>query len=358
MKTIFAILLLISLNLSAAENKTVSVVDISTNGPWQVKPGETYAITGKVYIDEVVLIDKDNPHIFGTKLSEEDVPLKQAKITIYISDYKSREKDNYTVTSDEFGDFSVRIKAPNTNNKIYTLVFRVQYKNKDVLYDPYVVIGLGLKRLITAEPLASNYYHFSKDSLIVAEKFKVIVGNPMADKDFAARNLAGKICIKYNLYGNKIASGVKTLLKNHLRNNAGYTTTTNRDIVQFLNANKDRMTCGKEKINYMMEAFNHGAHNELFRRLFAKDLYEKTDKANTKVDINAVSYSGKNGAPITVLDYIDNVIATSKTRGAFIKEVKRVKSMFTKHFGAKHFRDLPAHVQQKYLANSPHRQGG
>ena len=162
------------------------------------------------------------------------------------------------------------------------------------------------------------------------------------------RSLAANICSKYGLRGNQIASGVKTLVKNYMIKHAGYKTTENKDIVRFLNENKDYMTCGKEKKNYMMVAFDNGAHNELFRRLFAKDLYEKTDKKNTKVDINAVSLTGPNGTPETVLDYIDKVISTSKTRGAFISEVKRVKSMFTKHFGAKKFSQLDPKTQSQY----------
>ena len=162
------------------------------------------------------------------------------------------------------------------------------------------------------------------------------------------RQLAGSICAAYGSSGNKIKSEVKGLVTSYMKRNAHYKTTTNKQIIQFLNQHKDYMVCGLERKNYMKVAFDQGRHQELFRGLFISSLYDRKNDKNTFIDINAVSYTTQ-GKPETVLDYIESVIADSTNSKTMIMHAKSIKRMFSKHFGAKHFTDLPKDVQQRYL---------
>ena len=144
-----------------------------------------------------------------------------------------------------------------------------------------------------------------------------------------------------------MVSDIKTAIVNHIKDHEGIPNPSTKQIIAFLNTNKDKMTCGNEKKNYMMAAFDNGAHNQLFKSFFMTELAMKKQKPY--INLNAVSFNGPNGAPITVLDYIDSVLADKTNSPGFLKEVRGLRNMFTKHLKAKTFSELPQAEQRRYL---------
>lgn len=169
------------------------------------------------------------------------------------------------------------------------------------------------------------------------------------DTDKSLRLLAIRICINYSASGMNVAKDSRRDIVNHIKKHEGISHPSVAQMVTFLNHNKDKMTCGKgkNKKNYMMVAFDRGAYRGLYRDLFVKQLTPK-DKS-VLIDINAVSYNGPNGAPITVLDYMNGKLADPRNTDGFKKEIERLKRLFSKKFGAKTFAQLPKAEQQRYL---------
>jgi hypothetical protein len=95
---------------------------------------------------------------------------------------------------------------------------------------------------------------------------------------------------------------------------------TPKQITNFLNKNK--MTCGsgKNKKNYMMVAFNEGAYNVLFKKIFRGQYMAKDRTA--QIDVNAVSFIG----PGKVLDYMDRMAKDPENPLKFRKKIEKLRT--------------------------------
>ena len=160
--------------------------------------------------------------------------------------------------------------------------------------------------------------------------------------------LAGRICLYYNMSGKNIARDAKKAIKKYMTKYEGIQHPTGKQMLLFLNKNKHKMTCKRDGLekNYMMVAFDRSAHNALFDGLLFSDLTPRDRKI--KPDVNAVSYTGKNGIPETVLDYMNRIIANKRNSRGFIKEVQNLKDTFVKHLDGKRFDQLPAKEQARF----------
>lgn len=168
------------------------------------------------------------------------------------------------------------------------------------------------------------------------------------DNSQKMRLLARKICTIYTLSGVNIARDTKNAIKKYMSREEGIKNPTGAQMLRFLNKNRHKMTCkdnGVEK-NYMMYAFDRGAHGNLFDGFFIDELIP--EDLSVLVDVNAVSCTEVNEKPETVLDYMDKLIANKRNTKGFIEEVKSLKELFVEDLGAKNFRDLPSSEQAKH----------
>ena len=167
--------------------------------------------------------------------------------------------------------------------------------------------------------------------------------------DSKIRSLAQSICTFYGLAGVNFEAMFNTKVKRYMSDFEGINNPTPKQITDFLNRNKDKMTCGsgKNKKNYMMVAFDESSHISLFRKVFQRQ-YMKKDRSAI-IDVNAVSYTGPGGTPETVIDYMDGVLADKSNAEGILKEVTKLRKFFVKKLGAKNFKDLPADEQAKFI---------
>ena len=166
------------------------------------------------------------------------------------------------------------------------------------------------------------------------------------------KSLAQRSCASYGADGSKIASWIKEYIIDYMKSYAGYKTTHKRDIVHFINQNKDYMTCSSSNgRNFMMAAFEDRGFNQLFNQLFYEMLVNEDDESYL-VDPNAVSYTGTGGQPETVLDYIQTVKNEPGRTQGYLEQVAEVEELIIS-VGAKRFHQLPKATQQRYLDNKP-----
>jgi len=171
------------------------------------------------------------------------------------------------------------------------------------------------------------------------------------------QSLAQTICTYYGSAGANFQSKFNDAITYHMANfeEPKIANPTPKQIVNFLNRNKHKMTCGsgKNKKNYMMVAFDEDSHVSLFKKVFMRDYMKKDSSA--RIDVNAVSYTGADNTPETVIDYMDRTIEDleknpeiSGSDKKYVKEVKGLRRFFVGKFGAKSFKDLPAAEQAKF----------
>lgn len=116
--------------------------------------------------------------------------------------------------------------------------------------------------------------------------------------------LSQKICNHFRGNANKIAESTKKSIIAYLTKYENLPNPTLAQIIEFLNRNKNYMTCGDNNKNYMMVSFEHGsAYDQLFNILYLGEFLPE-DESQTYIDLNAISYTGEFGAPETVLDYM------------------------------------------------------
>ena len=138
-----------------------------------------------------------------------------------------------------------------------------------------------------------------------------------------------------------MVADIKKQIHKHMSRYENMTNPTNVQILQFLNRNKHAMTCGKDNRNYMMVAFDNGhAHKKLFEDVFLDVFYDESEQVF--IDINAISNSGPNGQPETVLDYMYRRVGTANNP-IFEKEIEDLIDAFEEEtvLGAKRCPDLP-----------------
>lgn len=161
------------------------------------------------------------------------------------------------------------------------------------------------------------------------------------DNSKAIRALSASICAIYSLSGVNIAKDTKKAIKKHMKQHENNSNPTGAQMLQFLNRNRHKMTCrdrnGVYK-NYMKFAFDRSAHGSLFEALFMDELIP--DDLTTLINVNAVSNTGPDGSPETVLDYMDKIIAGNGRSDGFIDEVKALREIFIDDLGAKKYTQL------------------
>ena len=177
------------------------------------------------------------------------------------------------------------------------------------------------------------------------------IGNTYASNGFEGsrlRSLAQSICGFYSAAGADFQSSFEKVVTDDMHINDGISNPTPKQKVDFLNRHKQMMTCGsgERKKHYMMEAFNRSAHIALFQDIFRRNYIAKDRSA--RIDVNVVSYSGLNGQPESLLDYMDRILTDKSNDAYYLKEVAKLKKYFIKKLGAKHFKDLPASEQAKF----------
>lgn len=206
-----------------------------------------------------------------------------------------------------------------------------------------VILSLNLSMVNASPSDPSQYAHGELKATEEINKYD----------DSKLRNLAQSICLYYNIAGAKFGEKFNLVVKNHMSKYEGINNPTPKQITNFLNKNKNKMTCGsgKNKKNYMMVAFDESSHISLFRKVFQRE-YMKKDRS-AKVDVNAVSYTGPGGSPETVIDYMDGLIADNKRSKGILKEVKKLRKFFVKKLGGKKFTEFSASLQEEYLKKAP-----
>lgn len=113
--------------------------------------------------------------------------------------------------------------------------------------------------------------------------------------------LSEELCGYFIAEGKEIPKLSKKAIEDHMKDYEGIVSPSRALMIKFLNHNKNYMTCGKEKKNYMMVSFENGrAYDQLFNVLFF-DLLVPEDES-VHIDVNAISYHL--GKPETVLDFM------------------------------------------------------
>ena len=167
------------------------------------------------------------------------------------------------------------------------------------------------------------------------------------------RTLAGQICGYYNSAGEKIAQKSKAAIQRYMARHEGLKNPTGKQMLLFLNKNKHKLTCKRDGVekNYMMVAFDRGAEQSLFDELMFTEL--TPEDQSVIPDVNAVSYTGANGTPQTVLDYMDKLISTNAMGSENTKQYKDLRETFVEELGAKKFNELPAKEQAAFNKAKP-----
>lgn len=151
--------------------------------------------------------------------------------------------------------------------------------------------------------------------------------------------LAERVCSAYLMDGNKVAIKVRQYILGHMKKYEGISSPTIGQIINFLNHNKNYMTCGDEEKHYMKAAFDHGrAYDQLFNVLFFDELL--SDDESQWVDINGISLN-EDGQPETVLDYMYKVKLNYTKGSAKRDEIKSLIDFFELDLGGKRFTELP-----------------
>jgi len=159
-------------------------------------------------------------------------------------------------------------------------------------------------------------------------------------------NLSRSICGYYGFDGNKIAQNVKAMIEMYMLDYEKIDNPTPEQIIQFLNHNKNFMTCGKDNKHYMMVSFEHGrSYDQLFNVLFFDWLL--VDDDSLYIDVNVYSFTGPpNGnSPESLMDYLYRVFELT-TIPKRKREIKELIEFFEGDLGAKRYRDFTPEQKQ------------
>lgn len=110
---------------------------------------------------------------------------------------------------------------------------------------------------------------------------------------------------------------------------------TNREIIKFLNKNKDEMICrnGAVWVNYLHYALMVRHHNIIFDQLFYGILYDEDEPSKdfVKLDYNVVSYfkneESQEIEPMTLVDYINKVVKYSGWAVTTKKDIEETRDV-------------------------------
>jgi len=160
-------------------------------------------------------------------------------------------------------------------------------------------------------------------------------------------SLSGSICGSYRLAGDKVALNVKAAIERHMLRYEKIANPTPEQIIQFLNHNKNFMTCGKNNKHYMMVAFEHStAYDQLFNVLFFDWILVDDDSLYT--DVNVYSFTGPpdGTSPESLLDYMYRASEDLSYAKGRRDEIKELIEFFEGDLGAKRYRDFTPEQKQ------------
>ena len=170
-----------------------------------------------------------------------------------------------------------------------------------------------------------------------------------AEKKLSIKWLSNQICKGYVDRAGNYPEFFDTTVRKHLKEHYGIEHAKAKQITNFLNANKQSLMCNIDgvKISYMAYAFDRGAEKALFRKVF-RSKYFKEDRS-ALINVNAVSLSGPNGEPETVLDYMNRKLANTKNNPGLVTAIKRLRGYFKRRLKAKTFNELDKDTQLHFL---------
>jgi len=195
-----------------------------------------------------------------------------------------------------------------------------------------IIFSLLLSFGATAAPLSESELKLRAEQLGISEKIGL---------------LSREICGYYRLNGNKIALNAKGAIEMHMLDYEKIANPTPEQIIQFLNRNKNFMTCGKNNKHYMMVSFEHGrSYDQLFNLLFFDWLL--VDDDSHYIDVNVYSFTGPpdGTSPESLLDYMYRELELTNIAKRR-REIKELIEVMEFNLEAKRYRDFTP--QQKQL---------
>jgi len=195
-----------------------------------------------------------------------------------------------------------------------------------------IIFSLLLSFGATAAPLSESELKLRAEQLGISEKIGL---------------LSREICGYYRLNGNKIALNAKGAIEMHMLDYEKIANPTPEQIIQFLNRNKNFMTCGKNNKHYMMVSFEHGrSYDQLFNLLFFDWLL--VDDDSHYIDVNVYSFTGPpdGTSPESLLDYMYRESKNRSNSRQMNNEIKELIEFFEGDLGAKRYTDFTAEQKQ------------
>ncbi len=158
--------------------------------------------------------------------------------------------------------------------------------------------------------------------------------------------LSRTLCGYYGRDGDKVALNVKGAIERHMLKYEKISNPTPEQIIQFLNRNKNFMTCGKNNKHYMMVSFEHGAYDQLFNVLFFDWLL--LDDDSQYIDVNAYSFTGPpdGTSPESLLDYMYRATQNLSYAKLTVIEIQELIEVMEFNLGAKRYRDFTPEQKQ------------
>lgn len=161
--------------------------------------------------------------------------------------------------------------------------------------------------------------------------------------------LTVNLCTNFSTSGSTFAEDSKRQITDFMKTipqeKGGSATPTVPEIIAFLNRYKHHIVCGEKNTNYMHYAFMKGAKNKFFTNFLNGVLYHD----DHMVDVNTISYSEKTGEPLTVIDYMSEMLEASDMRRSHRKEIEEMRDMFIEEMGALSYSELSESEKQEFL---------
>ena len=185
--------------------------------------------------------------------------------------------------------------------------------------------------------------NLTKATLAEAEQI-ITPARSVANTDSNIEDLSVNICLAMSGDPGEITTNIDYEVRKHLKNNYGKTNPSKKEMVKFLNKQKNNMTCehNDKNLNYMMVALQMWSSTEgLFIDYFLNLIFDEEEL----IDVNAISYSGPNGEAETVLDFMER--RKSEVTLAFKDEIEELIVVFKENLGAKKYSELNKEEKQQ-----------
>lgn len=153
--------------------------------------------------------------------------------------------------------------------------------------------------------------------------------------------LSNHICAIFSGDVEKISDNALSAIRIYMQKYENPAPPTTTQIVNFLNQNKNRMTCGKDNKHYMIVALEDASsYDELFNVLFYDQLLTEDD--SVFVDVNIISYSGPptRREPESVLDFMQRSISDKAYDDSKLKDFEELIDFFKEALEAKNAKEI------------------